>query len=779
MGYDYRNLSPIEFERLCADLVSLKEGVSYQRFGEGRDDGVDLLYEDAASGNRTIVQCKRYKNTAALISVLGKTEVRKVRALNPKRYCLLTSASLTPKNKNKIKDIFSPYLQTAQDIWGCDDLDGLLDDDKYRRVVYNVPPLWLPSFNLVSKFINNGVVGRSQYEMAECVRKNSSFAWTSVCDTCMKRLVKSRVVILVGDPGVGKTVTAEMLICRLSLMGYEVYVSYDGIKEFEDVYRPKTKQAFLYDDFLGSNYFDAVRNREDTSICKFAERVSHDTDKYFILTSRTTVLKHGLEDSTSFQIHGFAQHHRMVDVNGLTNEDKAHILYKLLSMSCCNREALIEYVREKRYWSVLKHWNFNPRIVACIVQDESVKHVVSGKDLDSKLGYALNHPMAIWETVYKNQINRLERVLVWATFLNTGIHENQLSDVFDRFLASASSQIPPGTSQTFESVTKALSGSLLKRVITQELPAWKARGNLFPRYSSHGDEYERVVSYELQNHSIADYLCACWHQDDYSVKKAIEFLNSKAALEAFLKIPGDEHDSFKRDVLEYLTSDGCSATNIALRLKAFSELVKNPNDATLRNAALAYLEKLDKGLIDGHGVDPFFEILRVTMPDEQSFAAFLQRIPANHLRKIFRICHCVQDAITLYKSVPESVFIDSDEVKDIISHLLVEYGEKLIDSWSLPTLEFDEDSGKMCASQADIEYAEEKLEERFSELISGTSQLVDMIDVWECVADVNVAEYYTTDCDEDYDDEDRIISGNSASGQIDNLFAALIQSDDK
>ncbi|MBP5787653.1 MAG: restriction endonuclease [Kiritimatiellae bacterium] len=775
MSYDYRNLSPVEFERLCADLVSLKEGVSYQRFGEGRDGGVDLLYEDAASGNKTIVQCKRYKDTAALISVLGKSEVQKVRKLNPKRYCLLTSATLTPQNKQQIKDIFSPYLKTTQDIWGCDDLDGLLDDDKYGQVVYNVPPLWLPSFNLVSRFINNGVVGRSQFEMAECIKKNSSLAWTSVCDTCMKRLETSRVVILVGDPGVGKTVTAEMVICRLSLMGYEVYVSYDGIKEFEDVYRPNTKQAFLYDDFLGSNYFDAVRNREDTSICKFADRVSHEPDKCFILTSRTTVLNHGLEASTSFQMHRFAQHHRMVDVNGLTNEDKAHILYKLLSMSCCNREALIEYVREKRYWRVLKHKNFNPRIVAWIVQDESVEHVVNGKDLDSKLGYALNHPMAIWKTVYKNQIDRLERVLVWVTFLSNGIHENQLSDVFDKFLALASSQITPGTSQTFESVTKALSGSLLKRVITQELPAREAIDNLLSGDSSHGDKYERVVSYELQNHSIADYLCAYWHEDDYSVKMAIEFLNSKAALEAFLKIPGDEHKSFKRDVLKYLTSDDCSASDIALRLKAFSELVKNTNDTPSRNAALAYLEKLDTGLIDEHGVDSFCEILMATMPDEQSSAAFLQRIPADNLRKIFRICHCVQDAIALYKLAPKSVFPDSDEVKDIISDRLVEYGKELITSWGLPTLEFDEDLGKMSASRYEIEHAEEKLAERFKELISGTSQLVDMIDVWDCVADVNVKEYYTADFDEYFGEEDEEISANSASEQIDNLFSALIQ----
>ncbi len=774
MSYDYQNLSPVEFERLCADLVSLKEGVPYQRFGEGRDDGVDLMYEDVASGERTIVKCKRYKDTKQLISVLENSEVKKVKALKPQRYCLLTSASLTPQNKLRIKDIFNPYIKTTQDIWGCDDLDGLLNDDKYRQVVYNVPPLWLPSFNLVSKFINNGIVGRSQYEMAECIKKNSFFAWTSVCDTCMKRLKTSRVVILVGDPGVGKTVTAEMLICRLSLMGYEVYVSYDGIKEFEDVYRPNAKQAFLYDDFLGSNYFDAVRNREDTTICKFAERVSHETDKCFILTSRTTILKHGLEASTSFQIHGFSQHHRMVDVNGLSNEDKAHIFYKLLSMSCCSRDALMEYVLDKKYWRVIKHSNFNPRIVDYIVREESMKHMVSGKDLDSKLNYALNHPMAIWETVYKNQIDRLERVIVWATFLNNGIREDQLSDVFDKLLALPSSQITSSTNQTFESVTKALSGSLLKRIITLKRLVRKAKDNFFSGSSSHSDEDERVVVYELQNHSIADYLCACWHEDDYSVKKAIEFLDSKAALETFIKTPDGEHGSLKSNVFKYLTSDNSSSTNIALRLTAYSELVKNDNDTTSRTAALAYVESLDKGLIDRNGVDSFFDILRATIPDERSIAAFLQSVPANDLRRIFTVCNRVQDAIALYKLAPRSVFIDPDEVEEIISNLLVEYGEELIHSWCMPTLEFDEDSGKICASRYDIEHAEEKLEESFNELISGTSQLVDMIDVWNCVENVNVEKYYTADFDEYYGEEDEI-SDNSASEQIDKLFSALIQ----
>ena len=105
MGYDYRNLSPIEFERLCFDLLMLKDGVRYQRFGEGRDGGIDLLYDDPSSG-KTVVQCKRYRDTSQLIRVLKNSEVTKVRRLKPQRYCLLTTASLTPSNKKSIQAIY-------------------------------------------------------------------------------------------------------------------------------------------------------------------------------------------------------------------------------------------------------------------------------------------------------------------------------------------------------------------------------------------------------------------------------------------------------------------------------------------------------------------------------------------------------------------------------------------------------------------------------------------------------------------------------------------------
>lgn len=774
MGYDYRNLSPIEFERLCADLVSLKEGVSYQRFGEGRDDGIDLMYDDINSG-KTIVQCKRYRDAAKLMYVLENSEAEKVRRLKPRRYCLLTSASLTPGNKKKIKAIFRPFIKTTQDIWGCEYIDDLLTKKKYRHVIYNVPSLWLPSFRLVSDFMSNAIRGRSKYELEDSIRKCSHFAWTSVCDSCMRRLETVHVVILVGDPGAGKTVSAEMLICRLSLMGYEVYVSYNGIREFEDVYQPGVKQAFLYDDFLGSNYFDAVRNSEDTQICKFASRVSGDPTKCFILTSRTTILNRGLECSTAFKLHKFSQDTRLVDVNNVSIVDKAHILYKLLSASSCDEKALAEYVRTKQYWRVIKHDNFNPRIIDYIVKCESMKNVDGGKSLASKLDYALDHPMEIWRSVFEKQINCIERVLVWATYLTGGIDEDQLHRVFDKLLLLPAFSAHVDAGRTFTSVAQTLVGSLLKRTVSSEPPVEKLIDDVCSGRSSNDDANVQVASYDLQNHSIADYMCSCWENDTVSVKKALELLNSKEAVDNFIKTTGGKVSQCKRDVLDYLTSNDCSATNIALRLRAYAELIKDYNDTAVCTVAFTYVKSLNSELIGQKEVDSFVDILRAAMTQGLPIKAFLQSIPSDNLRRIFHSCNRVQDAIALYNLVPSSVFIDADEVKETISSRLIEYGNEQLKSWTMPDLEFNEASGKMCASRYDIEHAEEMLKECFDELISEVSELQDIIDVWDCVAEVGVEDYYQADYD-GYDDYiDRSISYDYDTRQIDNMFSTLIQ----
>jgi len=69
---NYNNLSDIEFEYLCEDVMSRLLRTNLRRFGSGRDDGIDLV--DNIKSKNIIVQVKHYIKTdvSGLISSLKK-----------------------------------------------------------------------------------------------------------------------------------------------------------------------------------------------------------------------------------------------------------------------------------------------------------------------------------------------------------------------------------------------------------------------------------------------------------------------------------------------------------------------------------------------------------------------------------------------------------------------------------------------------------------------------------------------------------------------------------
>ena len=87
---NYSNLNDLEFEAHCKDVMSRKLGQELQRFGSGRDGGVDLT--DDTYRRTTIVQVKHYIKSefSALLTAL-KAEVPKVKENSPVepwlRYC--------------------------------------------------------------------------------------------------------------------------------------------------------------------------------------------------------------------------------------------------------------------------------------------------------------------------------------------------------------------------------------------------------------------------------------------------------------------------------------------------------------------------------------------------------------------------------------------------------------------------------------------------------------------------------------------------------------------
>ncbi len=82
---NYANLSDVEFEYLCQDIMQKKLNISLRRFAQGKDGGIDLT-DDVLQTN-IIVQVKHYNLSSidALIRSLKK-EKEKIKIHKPKQY---------------------------------------------------------------------------------------------------------------------------------------------------------------------------------------------------------------------------------------------------------------------------------------------------------------------------------------------------------------------------------------------------------------------------------------------------------------------------------------------------------------------------------------------------------------------------------------------------------------------------------------------------------------------------------------------------------------------
>ena len=141
--YDFRSLSPHDFELLCRDLLQRPLGVRLESFTTGRDSGIDFRH--LTKSDHVIVQCKHYAESGfeALCRVLQGKERKKLQALKPTRYFLATSVGLTPRRKQELLKILAPYCLAPGDIFGKDDVNNLLT--QYEEIELQHFKLWLTS----------------------------------------------------------------------------------------------------------------------------------------------------------------------------------------------------------------------------------------------------------------------------------------------------------------------------------------------------------------------------------------------------------------------------------------------------------------------------------------------------------------------------------------------------------------------------------------------------------------------------------------------------------
>lgn len=533
MNYNFAQLNDKEVEILVCDLLSSQLNVHVERFRPGRDKGVDGRFFSIAGGE-VIIQCKHYLNSGyeKLVAHLEKVERAKVVALAPERYIFATTLPLSKLNKSQIKKIFAPYITQDSDVLGSEDLNDLLA--KFPEVEFRHYKLWVTSSTVLQNLLNAAIKGRSKHELQRIRNNAYLYVHTKDHESALARLDTSSVLIISGEPGIGKTTLAQNIALSFAARGFEFVDIEESISEAEAVHRSGKKQVFYFDDFLGSNYFEAIENKKDSHIVKFMQRIRGDKNKKLILTSRTNILNAGVTYSSTFEAANIRKDELLLEMSGIDQLARAKILYNHMWHSDLRPEFIEEIYIEKRYRQVIAHKNFNPRLIDFVLDTNRVS-VPEPRAYWPYILAMLSNPSEIWGHAFKIQNDENARILVRATVLNGGnIAEQELRDVYRRYEKLFGMQSNTHIEKDFGSVARRVTKSFLNRTMTQ------------------GDAH-----YSLFNPSIADFVLSDYADHEEKLGQAFRALGTISSLKQLVSLAksGEFSQDLARNLLRKLLQE--------------------------------------------------------------------------------------------------------------------------------------------------------------------------------------------------------------------------------
>lgn len=394
-NYDFQILQPNEFERLVRDLLQKKENIFIESFTPGRDGGIDLRYA-TCNKTKTVVQAKRFNSYNSLKGEL-KREIEKIKKLNFDRYILVTSLGLTPANKEEIIKICYPFINSYEDVLGRDDLNNLLG--QYPEVEKKYYKLWLGSTTVLQDILDKRINTWTEIELEEIRREVTTYVMNDSFNAALNILKKHKYLIVSGIPGIGKTTLSRMLVYYLLSKGYDEFIKVYYIDDAIQKLCSNKKQVFFYDDFLGASCLSNDEHRFDKKLITFIDKIKREEDKIFILSTREYILADAMLKYEVFTLKQIQLSKCILDLSYYSESIRAEILYNHLSMAQLPLEYVRELVNGRKYNHIIKHKNFNPRIIEAFLNKKSYNKMEPNDYINAFLS-SFDNPFAVWESTF-------------------------------------------------------------------------------------------------------------------------------------------------------------------------------------------------------------------------------------------------------------------------------------------------------------------------------------------------------------------------------------------
>ena len=441
MVRSFAALTDHDFELLVADLFGAEEGVRYEAFARGPDQGVDLRREGDDDALH-VVQCKHYLHSSlATLRNDARKETKKLAALEPRptTYRFVTSRRLTRDNKRALKADLAPYIKRQADIWGEDDLELLLGrhPDVERRHI----KLWLPSSAQLQSLLAAGTYSRSRALAEEIAQLLPRWVPGQVFHRARELLRERRVCVIAGVPGIGKTTLAKMLLADALDDGFEAIAVSADIEEAWELYSPERPQAFYYDDFLGRTALTVRMGRnEEDRLLMFMRRVARSRSTLFVLTTREYILQQARQLYEQLAVEGIDQQKFLLELSGYSRLDRARIFYNHAFFSGeVSAQARRSLLRDRAYEAIIDHRAYNPRQIEWITGLSG--HNLTAADNSDYVNFAvgaLDDPTRIWRHGFEHQLDEAQRALLLVLVtMPDRVEHDDLEQAFNAFCVAA------------------------------------------------------------------------------------------------------------------------------------------------------------------------------------------------------------------------------------------------------------------------------------------------------------------------------------------------------
>ncbi len=510
--FNLENLNDYEFELLCKDIMQVKLGCSLYTFPKGPDGGVDIC--DSQQNPNIIIQVKHYINSkyTDLIRSL-KNEVQKVQKLCPKEYYICSGLKLTKKQKNEIFSLFQDYMKDCSYIIDSIEINDFLSEQDNSDIVNKHYKLWLCSSSVLYLLNNKNVFIDCEELICDIEKEAPLFVQTNTYFQAKKKLQESGIIILVGAPGVGKSTISKMLLLYYANERYAVrYTSDNDISSIKKALSidPNKKEIILLDDFLGQHYLK-IKDSQPNELKVLLSYVKKNPNKKIILNSRITIINEATQTYINFK--ALMDENRgnkyLIDLDKMSDLEKAKILYNHIYFRNLPKKYILQIKNNKNYFRIIKHKNYNPRIIEYVTMENNYERVLPNKYFEYIIT-KLDSPADVWRDEFRNRLSEPDRILINTLYslTNTGIDISILEKSFNRRIRK---ELSIDTSiNTFRNVINRLGDSLLK--LTEE------RGK---------------INVAAINPSINDYVNA---DISANVNEQINIINTAIYIEQVLKV---------------------------------------------------------------------------------------------------------------------------------------------------------------------------------------------------------------------------------------------------